>query len=342
MNFFKKRAPAPDPSGSPQPSTASAGLPRAGDVLPASLLAHSQFIKRVSCSRCGAPKSLPSATAYLYCDYCGALIDYDFRIANADTNAGLTNTVFHRLMAGVQGQMMQARARGDRDACRQLYRQVYAQWLQECPMAASPRAKSDAAFREPFIAYQAECAVTKDFDPQQAPLDAQMAALTNGLQRIPTPGGAWMVAGSFWPYAELFKRQMELAYALFHETGVEAMDPDKAPPGVALHMEYSTFCQAWLPHLSPADGERLLALYGLNAQYDQVRPQPTNLHKCGACGSELHTVAGARQVVCDACGNTLDIGGGAVPCRKCGAQLSFPVSVSQVKCPYCNSETRRV
>ena len=123
VNFFKKRAPAPDPSGSPQPSTASAGLPRAGDVLPASLLAHSQFIKRVSCSRCGAPKSLPSATAYLYCDYCGALIDYDFRIANADTNAGLTNTVFHRLMAGVQGQMMQARARGDRDACRQLYRQ---------------------------------------------------------------------------------------------------------------------------------------------------------------------------------------------------------------------------
>ena len=209
-------------------------------------------------------------------------------------------------------------------------------------MAASPRAKTDAAFRERFIAYQAEGAVTKDFDPQQTPLDAQMAALTNGLQRIPTAGGAWMVAGSFWPYAEMFKRQMELAYALFHQTGVEAMDPDQAPPGVALHMEFSSFCQAWLPHLSPADGERLLALYGLTGQYDQVRPQPTAVHQCGACGSQLHTLAEARQVVCEACGHTLDISGGAVPCRKCGAQLSFPVSLNQVVCPYCQTETRRV
>src|SRR5258706_15765344 len=140
MNFFKKRGKA-EAAGSPPPAGVSAGLPRAGDVLPASLKAHSQFIKRVSCPRCGAPKSLPSATAYLYCDYCGSLIDYDFRIANADTNASLTNTVFHRLMAAVQAQMIQARARADRDTCRQLYRQVYGQWLQECPLAASPRAK---------------------------------------------------------------------------------------------------------------------------------------------------------------------------------------------------------
>ena len=342
MNFFKKRGPAALPAGGPQPAAASAGLPRAGDVLPASPTAHSQFVKRVSCTRCGAPKTLPSATAYLYCDYCGALVDYDFRIANADTNAGLTNTVFQRLMTGVQAQMAQARARGDRDACRQLYHQVYAQWLQECPLAASPRARSDAAFREKFIAYQAECAVTKDFDPQQAPLDAQMAALTSRLQRLPTPGGTWLVAGSFGPYAETFKRQMELAYALFHQTGVDALDPDQPPPGVALHMEFSSFCQAWLPHLSPADGERLLALYGLKAQYDQVRPQPTNVQQCGACGSRLHTLAGARQVVCEARGHTLDISAGAVPCRKCGAQLSFPVAVRQVVCPYCQTETRRV
>jgi DNA-directed RNA polymerase subunit RPC12/RpoP len=336
MNFFKKRGLAA------QPSNASAGLPRAGNPLPASLSAHSQFVKRVSCTRCGAPKTLPSATAYLYCDYCGALIDYDFRIANADTNAGLTNTVFHRLIAAVQVPMAQAKARGDRDTCRQLYRQVYAQWVQECPMAVSPRAKNDVAFRDQFITYQVECAVTKDFDPRQAPLDAQMQALTASFQRIPTPGGAWMVAGGFWPYAELFKRQMELTYAWLQETGVLAIDPDQAPAGVPLRMEYSTFCQGWLPHLSAADGERLLALYGLNAEYDQVQAQPTDRHKCGGCGAELHTLAAARQVVCEACGKTLDISGGAVPCRKCGAQLSFPVSVSQVECPYCQTETRRV
>jgi DNA-directed RNA polymerase subunit RPC12/RpoP len=330
MNLFKKRAPTPTPSA-PPPSAASAGL-----------AAHSQFIKRVSCTRCGAPKTLPSATAYLYCDYCGALIDYDFRIANADTNAGLTNTIFHRILAGVQAPLDQFKARGDQVAYRNLFRQVYAQWVQECPLAISPRARSDAAFRERFIDYQVACAVTREFDPRQAPLDAQSARLLAGLQRVPTPTGTWLVSGGFWPYAELYKQQMEMTYALLQEQGVLALDPDEAPPGVPLRMEYSIFCQAWLPHLSPAEGARLLELYGLNGAYDQVQPVATVVHRCAGCGSQLHTVNSARQVVCDACGRALDVANGVAPCSKCGAELTFPVSVKQVRCPYCQTETRRV
>jgi len=341
MSLFKKRRQARSIEA-PQPTGVSAGLPRQGDTLPASLKAHSRFIKRVSCSQCGAPKSLPSTTAYIYCDFCGMLIDYDFRIANADTNAGVTNTVFHRIIAKVQEPMAQAKSRGDRDGYRELYRQVFSQWIQECPTAVSPRAKNDMAFRDQMIAYLTECLVTKDLDPRQAPLDAKMQTLAASLQRIPKPGGAWMVAGGFWPYAELFKQQMVLAYDLMHELGVDAMDPDKAPPGVALRMEYSTFCQGWLPHLSPADGERLLKLYGLDAEYDEVQSQQTDRQQCGSCGSEIHTLAGARQVVCESCGFTIDIKSEAVPCRKCGALLSFPVSANHLLCPYCNTDTRRI
>jgi DNA-directed RNA polymerase subunit RPC12/RpoP len=339
MNIFKKR---PLAGRQPQPASASAGLPRPGDDLPESLKAHSQFIKRVNCSQCGAPKSLPSSTAYIYCDYCGSLMDYDFRTANANTNAGLTNTVFHRLMAAVQAPMAQARANGNTEAYRAFYHQVFSEWVQECPLAVSPRAKQDATFREQLVAYLAECAVTKDLDPQQAPLEAQMAALVASLQRIPTPGGAWRVAGGFWPYAELFKKQMIMTYDLLHQKGVDGMDPDKPPSGVALRMEYSTFCQGWLPHLAPEEGERLLKLYGLDAEYSEFQPIPTDLHKCGGCGGELQTVPGARQVVCETCGRTIDIAGGEIPCGKCGSVLSFPVSVNSLLCPYCNTDTHRV
>ncbi|HLO31062.1 MAG TPA: hypothetical protein VK249_18080 [Anaerolineales bacterium] len=337
MNFFKKRG-----QEKPKPANFSSDLPRQGDVLPVSLQAHSQFIKRVNCSQCGAPKSLPSATAYIYCDYCGSLMDYDFRIANADTNAGLTNTVFHRIIATLQFPLTQARARGDREAYRQIYRQVFAQWIQECPMAVSPRARNDANFREQLIAYFAECAVVKDLDPQQGSLDARMNVLTTALQRIPTPGSAWRVAGPFWEYAALFKQQMEMTYALLDQMGVLAMDPDHAPEGVPIRMEYSTFCQGWLPHLSPEDGERLLKLYGLAAEYDEVKPQQTDSHKCGACGSEIHALPQARQVVCESCGFMIDVGSDAVPCGKCGALLSFPVSVNHILCPYCSTDTRRI
>jgi hypothetical protein len=185
MNFFKKRKPEV-----PQPQSVSAGLPQPGDALPAPLKAHSQFIKRINCSQCGAPKSLPSTTAYLYCDYCGSLMDYDFRLANANTNAGLTNTVFHRIIALVQEPLEQAKARGDQETYRQLYRQVFSQWIQECPMAVSPRAKNDAAFRNQLVIYFAESAVVKEFDPHQESMNANMNVLATALQRIPTPGGA--------------------------------------------------------------------------------------------------------------------------------------------------------
>jgi LSD1 subclass zinc finger protein len=338
--FRKRRQRVPDQPS--QQSGVSAGLPRQGDALPASLQAHSRFIKRVNCSQCGAPKSLPSKTAYMYCDYCGMLMDYDFRIANADTNAGITNTVYHRIIAQVQAPLAQARSRGDREACREIYRQVFTEWLQECPMAASPRAQKDMDFRDQMIAYKAECFLVKDFDPRQAPLDARMQQLAASLQRIPTPNGAWMVAGDFWSYAGLFKEQMELVYERIHELGVDAMDPDQAPPGVPLRMEFSTFCQAWLPHLSPADGERLLKLYGLDGEYDEFQPQQTDRRQCGSCGSEMQVLPGARQVVCESCGFTIDVGSEAVPCGKCGALLSFPISAKHLLCPYCQTDTRRV
>ena len=334
--FFKKR------KHQQQQSNISAGLPKTGDAIPESLKAHSRFVKRVSCPQCGAPKSRPSTTAYVYCDYCGSLMDYDFRLANANTNAGITNTVFIRIIATVQMQLMQAKARGDREAVRQIYRHVFTLWLQECPNAASPRAIKDMDFRKQFIDYSAECAVIKDMDPHQATLQVKMDGLVARLQRLPTPGGAWMVAGPFWEYAALYKEQMIGTYGLIRQLGADGLDPDHASPEVALRMEYSTYCQAWLPHLSPADGEKLLKFYGLNSEYDEVQPHESEGRHCGGCGADIEALPGAKQVVCESCGFTIDVTGQAIPCQKCGALLSLPVSTNGVVCPYCGTDTRRV
>lgn len=343
MGLFNKREPPPAaPLTQDQQTLLSAGLAPSTEALPASLTAHSAFIKKAACARCGAPKTLPSKTAYLYCDYCGALVDYDFRIANAGTNAGITNTVYHRLVAPRQAAMAQAKATGNRDWYRHLMLEVFGQWIEQCPQAVSPRAKTDLDFRQRMVAYCAECSVCKDLDPQQQQLDAQVNALINAFQRIPVADGAWRVSGDFWTVAQLWKHQMELAYAAMEAAGVSTMDPDDPPPGVALKMELSTFCQAWLPHLSPEDGQRLLQYYGQTGDYTKLEPQPTENHSCGGCGAELHTVVGARVVVCEDCGLQIDMLNGPVPCRQCGAPLSFPVGASHLACPYCTSQTQRV
>ena len=128
-------------------------------------------------------------------------------------------------------------------------------------------------------------------------------------------------------------------YALIRQLGADQLDPDHAAPEIALRMEYSSFCQAWLSHLSPEDGERLLKLYGLNSEYDDVKPHESEQRHCGGCGSDIEALSGARQVVCESCGFTIDVAGMAVPCQKCGASLSFPVGTNHVLCPYCSTDT---
>ncbi|MBV9486540.1 MAG: hypothetical protein JO246_10830 [Frankiaceae bacterium] len=323
------------------PPTFAQQIERLANASGPSITARSDFVKKVDCSQCGGSKRLPSVTAYLYCDFCGALMDYDFRMANADTNAGLTNTVYHHLAAPYQASMAAARASGDADSFRSYLRTIFTEWVRQCPQAVSPRCANDAEFRDRMIAYQVECAVSKEMDPSQQPLEAEMQVRANALVRIPMGTDAWRVENGFWEYAALFKRQMELAYDHLAATGVLALDPDEAPPGVPIRMEFSTFCQAWLPHLSPEDGERLLDLYGLSGEYEPYQEIDTETRQCGGCGAHLTTLPGATAVICDGCGRKLDVGGGTSPCQGCGAPLSFPIGVNRLSCPYCETAISR-
>ena len=193
-----------------------------------------------------------------------------------------------------------------------------------------------------MVAYMAASAVSKDFDPRQASLDATMNAQINALQRRPNPPGPWLVSDGIWKVAETFKEQMRMAYELIQSSGVAALDPTEAPPEVALRMEYSTFCQGWLPHLVPGDGERLLSEFGLDGSYSHAEVIDTISNRCGGCGDDLKTLPDASAVVCESCGRKLDVGGAAAPCQSCGAALAWPVGESSLECPYCHARTSRV
>jgi DNA-directed RNA polymerase subunit RPC12/RpoP len=330
MGLFKKNK---VPGGAAAQTVPTGGAP----PRTAAWASGSEFIKQADCGRCGAPKTLPSKTAYLYCDHCGALVDYDFRIANADPTAPSTNMVYQQLAAALRPALREARLAQDRDRYRELQSQIFGEWIARCPAAVSPRAKSDEEFRARMVAYLAATAASKDLDPRQAPLDDQMALQVATLQRVPTATGPQIIGDAIWRMAALFKQQMEMAYALIHEQGIDALDPDDSPPGVPLSMEYSTFCQGFLPQLSPTDGERLIGEFGLTGRYTRFEPPETNSHSCGGCGGELHTVVGARVVVCENCGRRIDVAGGNAPCQNCGAPLSFPESSFHLSCPYCRA-----
>jgi hypothetical protein len=187
-----------------------------------------------------------------------------------------------------------------------------------------------------------ESTVCKDFDPALSGLERHLNLAISGLARIPRGDQPWLVGGSgIWPVAERFRQFMEATYHRLESAGVLALDPDESPSGVPLRMEYSTFCQAWLSHLSAEDGQRLLAMFGLAAEYTRVAVPTIVARCCGGCGSELVTLPSARAVVCDACGRRVDIALGECSCRSCGSLICFPEGVTRLPCPACRALTQR-
>jgi hypothetical protein len=305
------------------------------------VFAYSEFAKQADCVRCGAPKQLPSKTAYVYCDYCGALVDYDFRMANYGTNAALTNQVYAYLFSPVQALVERAIAERDLDRYRALLRPVYAEWLRQCPQAGSPRNISDDGFRERNVIYQVESLACQDFDPGLRAARHRLAAITIPLEQAVQAGGGRLYGDAIWPVAEAFKELTDSNYAAMERNGVLELDPEQAPIEVWLRMEYSCFCQNWLAKVPDDIAGHLLAYFGLRDTYTKVDLSAFSTRRCGGCGDELKIAPGARTVMCGSCGRGLDIAGGEVGCRVCGTQFCLPAGVSALNCPHCHSATQR-
>jgi len=351
MGLFKRSAAQPQAMGAQaaQSTGYAYNVPDLGAEIRRQLQAarsrvftYSDYVKQVDCLRCGAPKRLPSKTAYLYCDHCGTLVDYDFRAANFGTSAALTNQVFAFLMAPVKTEAERAIVLRDAGRYRELVRPVYLEWLRQCPMAASPRSTSDEDFRRRATDFWVESMVVREFTPELRAIEDRLQAATNGVRRYPQPNGGELIDDSIWPVARLFKQLTDESYRLAQQHGVLDLEPEGTPVAVQIRMEYSFWCQNWLPKLPPGTASQILAFFGVRNDYAKAAAVDAQPRKCGGCGDELRTVPGAQAVVCESCGRMLDIAGGEVPCQSCGAPLSFPVSVTALECPYCHTGTRRV
>jgi DNA-directed RNA polymerase subunit RPC12/RpoP len=301
------------------------------------------FVRRCTCGECGAPKKLAAVTAYIYCDYCGSLADFDLHKAcEGDTMPG---PEYVQLVNGLQPQLKAAQASGDQDTYRALQRQIFAAYAANVPSAVSHRAKGDDAYREKYVAYMAEGAVARAFDPGALQLEEEMKQKVAALQWTQGPGGMMdmrVAPDGVWAMADTLDRQMQSNVALYAGRGVTDLDPDKASPSLYARMGWSGFCQGWIKYLSEDDAGTLLDRAHLRAEYVPVQPEGAEPRTCSGCGGQVHALPGAKVVVCDGCGKSLDVGSAALTCPGCGGSVTLPVGASNVACPFCRSDVARV
>jgi DNA-directed RNA polymerase subunit RPC12/RpoP len=296
------------------------------------------FVKRCTCVVCGAPKKLPTETAYVYCDYCASLIDYDLRRAcESDTTPG---PEYAATVNSANAASQAAVAAGDRDAYRKLQQRVFGAYVTHVPMAVSHRAKNDPAYRSAYVGYMAEAAVARAFDPASQALEAEMKQRVMSLRYSGNMMSPTVAPDSFWPVADTLEKQIEVGQVLYRSAGLAELDPDHAEH-LTGKFAWSGFCQGWLGML-PADAAgQLLDRTGLKNEYVPVQLEDGQPRHCGGCGGEFSALPDAKAVICNGCGRRIELGSAEIPCAACGASMTLPAGADQVACPFCGSRVER-
>jgi DNA-directed RNA polymerase subunit RPC12/RpoP len=305
-----------------------------------SILAPPQpgFVKRCTCVTCGAPKQLPSATAYVYCDYCASLVDFDLRQAcEGDT---LPGPEYVALVNSSQAASQAAVAAGDRDGYRAIQERIFSAYVANVPMAVSHRARNDQGYRQAYVRYMAEAAVARAFDPAYQVLEAEMRQRVMGLRYTGNMLSPTVDPDSFWPMAGTLEKQIELSQAHYRSGGFASIDPDRCEH-LLPKMAWSGFCQGWLGLLPTDAAARLLQQTGLTSEYVPVAAVDGQPRHCGGCGAEFTALPGASAIVCEGCGRTMHLGDAEIPCASCGATMTLPAGADETSCPFCQSLVRR-
>lgn len=260
---------------------------------------------RATCSTCGAPRTRPSPTAYVYCDACGGLVDYDFAMVREVQQPG---PAYERLHAQLAPELAAARERADQDAYRAVQRRLYDAWLEACPNAAPVRIK-DPAYRAAFVAAGAEARVVADFDDEARAREAAMHAAIGQLQFLSVAGKIRVPTERFHALAAAYFDYEACCDQLFALRGVYALHPDGASRELQRRIGYSAFVQGWLAMLDEADAAALIARTGLAREYVSADPPATRPATCSQCNAPLVIVDGARRIVCEHCGRLVDVVG---------------------------------
>jgi len=296
------------------------------------------FVKRCTCVVCGAPKKLPTVTAYVYCDYCASLIDYDLRRAGEGDTA--PDPAYAATVNSTQAAARQAAAAGDRDAYRGLQRRVFEAYVTGVPMAVSHRARNDSGYRDAYVGYMAEAATARAFDPACQALEGEMRQRVMGLRYSGNMMSPTVAPESFWPMVDTMEKQLAAGKVLYRSAGLAELDPDHAEH-LTGKLGWSGFCQGWLGMLPAEAATQLLDRAGLANEYVPVEAVDGQPRHCGGCGAEFSALPGATAIICEGCGRTMDLGSAEIPCASCGAVMTLPAGADRTACPFCQSQVER-
>ncbi len=302
-------------------------------------MSTTRMVRDVRCRSCGAPKLTKARTAYVYCDYCATLFDFDWRVAcdfEALTKPGETKPErSFRACFEKERRWLEAAA-SDPKRLEKVWARIFSSHIAEVPTAWSPRV-GDPAYLQALVAdFLAPASVALTPGPSSpiselhqawCATSERMAAKKRGFKRKPLVY-----------YLEASKALWEREAELIDAAGLFDQHPDAQTTELYLHHKLSVIAQDWIPRLRSEDHEWLIGRLGLERAWVKVEPPTGREGCCGRCGSPRTMLEGARCAVCEHCGCTLSGDPVSIRCTGCSAALFIaPGFDRRVRCAHCES-----
>ncbi len=301
------------------------------------LLVH---IKNRICRKCGAPKITEPKTAYVYCDFCGLYMEWDYHTAISTPGSRMPGPEYEALNRELAPRLEEAWNKGDREAYKKLQAELFSLYVESCPAALSPRI-GDPSYRKKLIDYMAEQHTLMAFERDLRKLsDTVNRAMKKIKWKRDREGNARVESKSFWRLFEVTHANTVAVTRKCEETGLLQLYPEHFTGEQSVQMAVAMMVEGWFTYLEDKDLEKLLTITGLKREYVDVPDREFMERKCGSCGLDLPVVAGAERVVCESCGRVIDASAGVIPCGQCGADLSVPAGHRSFQCPMCNNSIR--
>ncbi len=288
------------------------------------------MVRSRRCRRCGAVKTTRPRTAYVYCDFCATLFDYDYAITVDDPRLLDPDLVDEALDAVTSDQL----ARAFREDDRQEYARVLT-WRQEvslevCPAAYSPRI-GDPAYRRRFLLDLAvPWALTTRWDERWMQLSGAFDEAAARVQEGPT-------LARITALLDRGQATWEREVDLLRREGLFEAHPDRYDADLFLHINRSTFVRPFLAVLGERDQASLLDRAGVRAEYAAAPAVRFEERGCGHCAARLQIPDGATRTMCEFCGFVLETGTRSFACRSCAAPISMPARATEAACAFCGS-----
>lgn len=313
------------------------------------------MVRARKCFCCGALKATVSPTAYVYCDYCGTLFDYDIRKESADPSALVPEEV-EEALGGASNDLLRAAFRaGDREEYARLIRWRTEVMIDVCPQCFSPRV-SDPDYRRRLVDdLLVPWRTVTRFDERYMQTSRQIDALQEEAMQATISVIGELNAGAAPSTLEprrqealqkvlrlLARSQAAWAYEadLLEDQGILARHPDGLDRETFLYINASTAVRPWLSLLLGDDGRHLMEAAGVTAEYVEAPKMVLKDCGCGQCGNRLRIPTGAKRTVCCFCGFMLDPRQRSIACSQCGAPVVLPAektAQTQFSCAFCGA-----